>query len=67
MIDDVTDIAKFYNSDPEEEHSRLERHQLEHDLTWRYLNQYLPSQLMTRATTNFRANNANYGLICSMR
>ena len=44
MIDDVTDIAEFYNNSGEEEHSRLERHQLEYDLTWRYLDQYLPSQ-----------------------
>jgi S-adenosylmethionine-dependent methyltransferase len=44
MIDDVTDIAAFYNSDPKREHGRLERHQLEYDLTWRYLNRYLPSQ-----------------------
>ena len=42
MEDDVTDIAAFYNNDPEREHSRLERHQLEYDLTWIYLNQYLP-------------------------
>src|SRR5512145_1302303 len=44
MVDDVSDIALYYNGDPEREHSRLERHQLEHDLTWRYLNQYLPPQ-----------------------
>jgi SAM-dependent methyltransferase len=44
MSDDINDIANYYNSDPEREHSRLERHQLEHDLTWRYLNRYLPSQ-----------------------
>jgi len=43
MIDDVSDIASFYNRDPEREHSRLDLHQLEYDLTWRYLNQYLPS------------------------
>jgi SAM-dependent methyltransferase len=43
MIDDVSDIAAFYNSDPEIERSRLVRHQLEHDLTWRYLDEYLPS------------------------
>jgi S-adenosylmethionine-dependent methyltransferase len=43
MTDDVSDIAGYYNSDPAREHSRLERHQLEHDLTWRYLGQYLPS------------------------
>jgi S-adenosylmethionine-dependent methyltransferase len=42
MIDDVSDIAAYYNSNPEREHSRLEEHQLEYDLTWRYLNQYLP-------------------------
>jgi SAM-dependent methyltransferase len=44
MIDDVNDIAAFYNSDPDREHGRLERNQLEYDLTWRYLNRYLPSQ-----------------------
>ena len=44
MIDDVSDIAALYNSDPAREHCRLERHQLEYDLTWRFLNQYLPSQ-----------------------
>ena len=44
MIDDVSDIAAFYNSDPVREHRRLEQHQLEYDLTWRYLNQYLPAQ-----------------------
>jgi SAM-dependent methyltransferase len=43
MVDDITDIAAYYNSDPERERSRLERHQLEYDLTWRYLNQYLPA------------------------
>ena len=32
MMDDVTDIAAFYDNDPEREHSRLERHQLEYDL-----------------------------------
>ena len=44
MSDDVSDIAAYYNTDPERERSRLERHQLEHDLTRRYLNQYLPPQ-----------------------
>lgn len=38
MIDDVGDIAEYYNANPEGEHVRLERHQLEYDLTWRYLN-----------------------------
>ncbi len=44
MMDDISDISAMYNSDPEKEHCRLEQHQLEYDLTWRYLNQYLPSQ-----------------------
>ena len=43
MIDDVDDIALYYDKSQESEHSRLDRHQLEHDLTWGYLNQYLPS------------------------
>jgi len=42
LIDDVSDIASLYNQDPEREHLRLDRHQLEHDLTWRYLEKYLP-------------------------
>jgi S-adenosylmethionine-dependent methyltransferase len=44
MTDDISDIAASYNSDPERENNRLERHQLEYDLTWRYLDQYLPAQ-----------------------
>jgi len=44
MIDDVSDIAAYYNNDPEIERYRLERNQLEYELTWRYLNQHLPSQ-----------------------
>ena len=44
MFDNVNDIANFYNNCPEKEHSRLERHQLEYDLTWCYLNKYLPPQ-----------------------
>ena len=44
MSDNLSDIAAFYNSDPVREHTRLERHQLEYDLTWRYLDQYLPAQ-----------------------
>jgi SAM-dependent methyltransferase len=42
MIDDVGDIAAFYDEDPEREHLRLVQHQLEHDLTWRYLDEHLP-------------------------
>lgn len=44
MSDDVSDIASFYNSNPQREHSRLEEHQLEYDLTWRYLERYLHAQ-----------------------
>jgi len=44
MSDDVSDIAAYYNNDPLREQTRLERHQLEYDLTWRYLDQYLPAQ-----------------------
>lgn len=44
MSDDVSDISAYYNNDPERERSRLDRHQLEYDLTWRYLDQYLPPQ-----------------------
>ncbi len=42
MTDDIGDIAEFYNRSVEAEHARLERHQLEFDLTWRYLSRYLP-------------------------
>ena len=42
MIDDVSDIKAMYDCDPEYEHLRLERHQLEHDLTWRTLDRFLP-------------------------
>lgn len=42
MQDDISDIAAFYDSDPGREDSRLQEHQLERDLTWRYLVRYLP-------------------------
>ena len=42
MHDDMSDIRSFYNQgDPAAENSRLSRHQLEHDITWRYLETYL--------------------------
>lgn len=41
MRDDISDIAAFYDGVYDED-ARLERHQLEYDLTWRYLTQYLP-------------------------
>jgi S-adenosylmethionine-dependent methyltransferase len=44
MMDDLGDITAYYNNDPERENSRLERHQLEYDITWRYLTRYLPSR-----------------------
>ena len=44
MIDDVSDVAAMYSNDLEKEHLRLERHQLEHNITWRYLNKYLPPE-----------------------
>ena len=44
MSDEVSDIAAYYNNNLMREHTRLERHQLEHELTWRYLDQYLPPQ-----------------------
>ncbi len=42
MTDDIRDIAAFYDKDPQEEHRRLEEHQLEFDLTWRFLDVYIP-------------------------
>ncbi|UCC99406.1 MAG: class I SAM-dependent methyltransferase, partial [Phycisphaerales bacterium] len=42
MRDDISDIAAMYDSGVENEHARLERHQLEFDVTWRYLTRYLP-------------------------
>ena len=44
MLDDISDISEFYSSNVAGEHGRLEQHRLEHDLTWRYLHDYLPPQ-----------------------
>ncbi len=41
-MDDISDIAAFYDNALEQEASRLERHQLEYELTLRVLDQYLP-------------------------
>jgi SAM-dependent methyltransferase len=41
-MDDVSDIAAWYDHGVEEEESRLELHQLEYDLTRRFLTRYLP-------------------------
>jgi 2-polyprenyl-3-methyl-5-hydroxy-6-metoxy-1,4-benzoquinol methylase len=40
-VDDITDIQEMYNANWEREDDRLLRHQLEHDITWRYLEKYL--------------------------
>jgi SAM-dependent methyltransferase len=40
--DDISDIAASYDCGVEDEDSRLVLHQLEYDLTWRYLKRYLP-------------------------
>lgn len=42
MTDDISDIEAFYDLGVAEEDARLEAHQLEHDLTWRFITRYLP-------------------------
>ncbi len=42
MRDDISDIAASYDRGVEDEDARLVSHQLEYDLTWRYLTRYLP-------------------------
>jgi 2-polyprenyl-3-methyl-5-hydroxy-6-metoxy-1,4-benzoquinol methylase len=42
--DDISDIKAMYERNPEREEERLLRHQLEHELTWRYFDRYLPDQ-----------------------
>ena len=44
MPDDISDIQAMYDRDPDSEHTRLERHQLEYELTLRYLDRYLPKE-----------------------
>ena len=44
MSDDVSDIIDMYDRGSAVEDQRLTRHQLERDITWRYLEEYLPSQ-----------------------
>ena len=43
MNDNVSDIIDYYNREVDGEQMRLERHQLEYELTWRYLERYLPT------------------------
>lgn len=40
--DYIKEIKGFYNRNPDAEEDRLDRHQLEFDMTWRYLERYLP-------------------------
>lgn len=44
MADDINDIRNYYNSPDSGEESRLERYQLERDVTRRYFEEFLPSQ-----------------------
>lgn len=41
-MDDITDIQAMYDASWDREDNRLNRHQLEYDMTWLYLNRYLP-------------------------
>lgn len=41
-MDDLTDIRDLYNAAWDVEETRLERHQLEADITWHYLDRHLP-------------------------
>lgn len=42
VTDDIRDIQNYYENSVESEDSRLERHQLERDITWLYFEEYLP-------------------------
>lgn len=42
-MEDISDIEEKYDTEWEREANRLERHQLEHDITWLYLGEYLPA------------------------
>ena len=44
MLDTIDDVAAFYDEDPAREHARLEEHQLEYELTWRFLDRHLPRE-----------------------
>jgi len=44
MHDDLSDICEYYNGQIEREATRLERYQLERDITWRYFEEYLQPQ-----------------------
>ena len=42
MVDDISDIESFYGDDPGREDGRLSVHQLERELTLRFLDRHLP-------------------------
>jgi S-adenosylmethionine-dependent methyltransferase len=44
VSDDISDIRKFYSEHVEEEAVRLERYQIERDVTWRFFEKYLPEK-----------------------
>jgi S-adenosylmethionine-dependent methyltransferase len=44
MADDISDIQAYYDANVAKEDRRLERHQQERDVTWRYLDKYLPKR-----------------------
>jgi SAM-dependent methyltransferase len=44
MADDVSDIRALYDNGVKRENIRLERHQQERDVTWRFLDKYLPKR-----------------------
>jgi len=41
-MDEISDIQAYYDGAWDNEDNRLNRHQLEHDITWLYLEKYLP-------------------------
>lgn len=44
-MDNIQDIMNLYNNDAADyEETRLDRHQLERDVTWRYLDEFLPAR-----------------------
>jgi SAM-dependent methyltransferase len=44
MPDNISDIQAYYDGCVEKENGRLEQHQQERDITWRYLGKYLPAR-----------------------
>lgn len=44
MPDNISDIQAYYDANVERENDRLQRHQQERDVTWRYLDKYLPKR-----------------------